>query len=74
MATQKYSVNQHLIKPLLSWVKSGEIAITEIQRPFVWGMRRKSSPFLRNHIISIRLYYKALISRKITLGDYANAD
>lgn len=36
MQTQKYSVNQHLIETLLSWVKSGEIAIPEIQRPFVW--------------------------------------
>lgn len=33
---QKYSVNQHLIDILLSWVRSGEIAIPEIQRPFVW--------------------------------------
>ena len=33
---QKYSVNQHLIETLLSWIKSGEIAIPEIQRPFVW--------------------------------------
>ena len=33
---QKYSVNQHLIETLLSWVNSGEIAIPEIQRPFVW--------------------------------------
>jgi len=36
VAIQKYSVNQHLIETLLSWVKSGEIAIPEIQRPFVW--------------------------------------
>ena len=36
MPTQRYSVNQHLIETLLSWVKSGEIAIPEIQRPFVW--------------------------------------
>jgi hypothetical protein len=36
MQTQKYSVNQHLIETLLTWVKSGEIAIPEIQRPFVW--------------------------------------
>ncbi len=34
--SQKYSVNQHLIETLISWVKSGEIAIPEIQRPFVW--------------------------------------
>ncbi len=36
MQTQKYSVNQHLIETLVNWVKSGEIAIPEIQRPFVW--------------------------------------
>ena len=36
MVSQKYSVNQHLIETLLTWVKSGEIAIPEIQRPFVW--------------------------------------
>lgn len=33
---QKYSVNQHLIETILAWVQSGEIAIPEIQRPFVW--------------------------------------
>lgn len=33
---QKYSVNQQLIQTLLSWVESGEIAIPEIQRPFIW--------------------------------------
>lgn len=33
---QRYSVNQYLIESLLAWVKSGEIAIPEIQRPFVW--------------------------------------
>ena len=36
MDIQKYNVNQHLIETLLAWVKSGEIAIPEIQRPFVW--------------------------------------
>jgi hypothetical protein len=36
MQTQKYSVHQHPIETLLSWVKSGDIAIPEIQRPFVW--------------------------------------
>lgn len=33
---QKYAVNQYLIEALLNWVKTGEIAIPEIQRPFVW--------------------------------------
>ena len=36
MKTQKYSVNQHLIETVLAWVNSEEIAIPEIQRPFVW--------------------------------------
>ena len=36
MATQRYSVTPHPIEALLTWVKSGEIAIPEIQRPFVW--------------------------------------
>ena len=36
MATQRYSVTSHPIETLLTWVKSGEIAIPEIQRPFVW--------------------------------------
>ena len=33
---QRYSVTPHPIETLLTWVKSGEIAIPEIQRPFVW--------------------------------------
>ena len=33
---QKYSVNQYPISTLLAWVQSKEIAIPEIQRPFVW--------------------------------------
>lgn len=36
MAVQQYSVNQHPIQALLTWVESNEIAIPEIQRPFVW--------------------------------------
>ena len=36
MATQRYSVTPHPIETLLTWVKSEEIAIPEIQRPFVW--------------------------------------
>ena len=36
MSTQRYSVTPHPIETILTWVKSGEIAIPEIQRPFVW--------------------------------------
>ncbi len=33
---QKYSVNQYSVSNILNWVQSKEIAIPEIQRPFVW--------------------------------------
>ncbi len=33
----KYSVHQQPVETLLSWIKSGDIAIPEIQRPFVWN-------------------------------------
>jgi hypothetical protein len=36
MSTQRYSVTPHPVETLLTWVKTGEIAIPEIQRPFVW--------------------------------------
>ena len=34
---QKYFVNQYTVENIINWVKSGEIAIPEIQRPFVWN-------------------------------------
>ena len=37
MVIQRYAVVLQQIDILLSWVKSGEIAIPEIQRPFVWN-------------------------------------
>ena len=40
MIVQQYSVNQHPIQTLLTWVQSGEVAIPEIQRPFVWDAAR----------------------------------
>lgn len=36
MSPHRYSVTPHPIETILTWVKSGEIAIPEIQRPFVW--------------------------------------
>jgi uncharacterized protein with ParB-like and HNH nuclease domain len=36
MSTQQYSVSQPPIQNLFTWIQSGEIAIPEIQRPFVW--------------------------------------
>ena len=37
MPTQRYAVTQPHIETLFAWIKSGEIAIPEIQRPFVWN-------------------------------------
>jgi hypothetical protein len=37
MPTMRYSVTQPPIDTIFSWIKSGEIAIPEIQRPFVWS-------------------------------------
>lgn len=37
MPIQQYSVNQHTIEMLLTWIKADAIAIPEIQRPFVWN-------------------------------------
>jgi hypothetical protein len=35
-AGQKYTINQQTIETILTWIRTGEIAIPEIQRPFVW--------------------------------------
>ena len=32
----KYSVNNYSVDNIISWISSGEIAIPEMQRPFVW--------------------------------------
>jgi len=36
MTIQKYAVNQYPVQSIITWIQSGEIAIPEIQRPFVW--------------------------------------
>lgn len=36
MPTQLYSVTEPPIQNLLTWITSSEIAVPEIQRPFVW--------------------------------------
>jgi len=45
---EKYSVQNHPVDIILGWYRSGEIAIPEIQRPFVW-----KSPKVRNLIDSL---------------------
>jgi len=48
MPNHCYSVVQHPVSTLLSWVQAGEIAIPEIQRPYVW-----SSTKVRNLLDSL---------------------
>jgi hypothetical protein len=52
LTTQRYSVTPHPIETLLTWVKSKEIAIPEIQRPFVWDATK-----VRNLLDSLYLGY-----------------
>ena len=33
----KYSVHQEPINTLLTWIKTKDVAVPEIQRPFVWS-------------------------------------
>jgi len=37
VTTQQYSVTPHTVGNILNWVQTGQIAIPEIQRPFVWS-------------------------------------
>src|SRR5258706_15614948 len=54
MSTQRYTVTPHPIDTLLTWVKSCEIAIPEIQRPFVWDATK-----VRNLLDSLYQGYPA---------------
>ena len=33
---EKYSVTQYSVSTILGYIEAGDIAIPEIQRPFVW--------------------------------------
>jgi hypothetical protein len=48
MSTQRYSVTLHPVETLLTWVKSGEIAIPETRRPSFWDPMK-----LRNLLDSV---------------------
>ena len=52
MSTQRYTVTPHTIETILTWVKSKEVAIPEIQRPFVWDATK-----VRNLLDSLYLGY-----------------
>src|SRR2546422_3780149 len=68
MSTQRYSVTPHAIETLLTWVKSGEIAIPEIQRPFVWDATK-----VRNLLDSLYQGYPVgylVVGREVLTKDY----
>ena len=37
---QKYDINKHSVETILSWIKNKDVAIPEIQRPFVWDGKK----------------------------------
>ena len=37
---QKYDINKYSVSTILNWIKTKDIAIPEIQRPFVWEARK----------------------------------
>lgn len=59
MQSRRYSLNQYTIEILLNLIKSGQIAIPEIQRPFVWSANK-----VRDFIDS--LYYGYPVGYLIT--------
>jgi hypothetical protein len=52
---EKYTVHQQAVGTILSWVESGQVAIPEIQRPFVWNSTK-----VRDLIDSLYHGYPAL--------------
>lgn len=54
MSTQRYTVTPYQIETLLTWVKSGEIAIPGIQRPFSFGKRQMYAICLAHSIKDIQ--------------------
>ena len=59
----QYEVNNSSIQTLLSWIRSGEIAIPEIQRPFVWDSTK-----VRDLIDSLRANCQELARQMSELG------
>lgn len=36
----QFSVNSYSVEQIINWIRSKEIAIPEIQRPFVWDGKK----------------------------------
>lgn len=67
MPTQRYNVQQPPISAILAWIVSGEIAIPEVQRPFVWNATMKIDDYsaflaIRRKLMAdkIRTYFQSL--------------
>ncbi|MCR5289197.1 MAG: hypothetical protein K6E51_04310 [Treponema sp.] len=41
--SEKYSVHDYTVEQILNFIKSNEIAIPEMQRPFVWKRNKKGA-------------------------------
>ena len=52
--TEKFTASNISLEQILNYIKSGEIAIPEIQRPFVWKTRQ-----VRDLIDSLYKGYRA---------------
>ena len=37
---QQYEINKHSVETILNWVKTKEVAVPDIQRPFVWEAKK----------------------------------
>ncbi len=72
MSTQRYSVTPHPIETLLTWVKSGEIALPEIQQPFVHETARIEGMVSKVDVAIERPqeYRTALIAAAVTWQSY----
>ena len=61
--SQKYSVNQHLTETVLSWVKSGEIAIPDVNRS--WKL-----PDTDGHVLDLTLPFLMKHDEQRSIGGY----
>ena len=50
---EKYNASNIALEQILNFIKSGEIAIPEIQRPFVWKPKLKCTPKVRHKTFGV---------------------
>ncbi len=59
----QFSVNSYSVEQIINWIRSKEIAIPEIQRPFVWDGKkvRDLIHYIKDFLLDILLHGKILI-------------